>query len=35
MNDWGYACLAKGLGMAIADGATRSTETASMPRTAR
>jgi hypothetical protein len=35
MNDWSYACLAKGLGMAIADGATRSTETASMPRTAR
>lgn len=23
MNDWGYACMAKGLGMAIADAATR------------
>ncbi len=23
MNDWGYACMAKGLGMAIAEAATR------------
>lgn len=28
MNDWGYACLAKSLGVAIAEAATRSTETA-------
>jgi acyl-CoA thioesterase-1 len=35
MNDWSYACLAKGLGVAIAEAATRPTETASAPRTAR
>jgi acyl-CoA thioesterase-1 len=35
MNDWGYACLAKGLGMAIAEAATRPTETAAVPRTTR
>jgi lysophospholipase L1-like esterase len=35
MNDWSYACLAKGLGMAIAEAATRPTETASVPRTTR
>jgi hypothetical protein len=23
MNDWGYACMAKGLGIAIAEAATR------------
>ncbi|MGA9000995.1 MAG: hypothetical protein WB504_00865 [Pseudolabrys sp.] len=23
MNDWGYACMAKGLGMAIAEAAQR------------
>jgi acyl-CoA thioesterase-1 len=28
MNDWSYACLAKALGMAIADAATRPTTTA-------
>jgi acyl-CoA thioesterase I len=28
MNDWSYACLAKGLGMAIAEAATRPTATA-------
>jgi acyl-CoA thioesterase-1 len=31
MNDWGYACLAKSLGVAIAEAATRSTETAAVP----
>ena len=31
MNDWGYACLAKWLGMAIVEAATRSTETAAVP----
>jgi hypothetical protein len=35
MNDWSYACLAKGLGVAIAEAATRPTATASAPRTAR
>jgi len=35
MNDWSYACWAKGLGMAIAEAATRPTETASAPRVAR
>ena len=35
MNDWSYACLAKGLGVAIAEAATRPTETASVPRLAR
>jgi lysophospholipase L1-like esterase len=34
MNDWSYACLAKGLGVAIAEAATRPTATASAPRTA-
>jgi len=32
MNDWSYACLAKALGMAIADAATRPTATAIGPR---
>src|SRR5262249_23668623 len=31
MNGWGYACLAKWLGMAIAEAATRPMETASAP----
>jgi lysophospholipase L1-like esterase len=35
MNDWSYACLAKWLGVAIAEAATRPTETASVPRVAR
>jgi hypothetical protein len=35
MNDWSYACLAKGIGVAIAEAATRPTATASAPRTAR
>jgi lysophospholipase L1-like esterase len=35
MNDWSYACLAKTLGVAIAEAATRPTATASAPRTAR
>jgi len=35
MNDWGYACLAKTLGAAIAEAVTRPTETASVPRTTR
>lgn len=35
MNDWSYGCLAKTLGAAIAEAATRPTETASAPRTAR
>jgi lysophospholipase L1-like esterase len=35
MNDWGYACLAMTLGMAIADGATRPTETAAVPQLRR
>jgi acyl-CoA thioesterase I len=34
MNDWSYACLAKALGMAIAEAATRPTATASGPRVA-
>lgn len=34
LNDWGYACIAKSLGMAIADAATRPTETAAAPRSA-
>jgi hypothetical protein len=29
MNDWSYACLAKALGIAIAEAATRPTATAS------
>jgi acyl-CoA thioesterase-1 len=32
MNDWSYACLAKALGLAIAEAATRPTATASGPR---
>ncbi len=35
MNDWSYACLAKALGMAIAEAATRPTATATGPRVAR
>jgi lysophospholipase L1-like esterase len=31
MNDWGYRCLASLLGVAIADSATRPTETAAAP----
>jgi acyl-CoA thioesterase-1 len=34
MNDWSYACLAKGLGMAIAEAATRPTATAIGPHPA-
>jgi hypothetical protein len=29
MNDWSYACLAKGLGLAIAEAATRPVVSAS------
>jgi hypothetical protein len=32
MNDWSYGCLAKWLGSAIAEAATRPTETAAVPR---
>ncbi len=32
MNDWGYACLAKLLGVAIAEAAIRPRETAAVPR---
>ena len=32
MNDWSYACLAKALGMAIAEGMTRPIATADGPR---
>jgi acyl-CoA thioesterase-1 len=35
MNDWSYACLAKGLGAAIAEAATRAVATASVPRPPR
>ena len=35
MNDWGYACLAKTLGAAIAEAVNRPTETAAVPRTTR
>jgi lysophospholipase L1-like esterase len=31
MNDWGYSCLATSLGVAIADAASRPTETAAVP----
>jgi hypothetical protein len=31
MNDWSYACLAKALGLAIAEAAERPTETAIGP----
>jgi hypothetical protein len=34
MNDWSYACLAKALGMAIAEAATRPVATAVGPRVA-
>ena len=35
MNDWSYACVARALGAAIAEAATRPTESASAPRGAR
>jgi acyl-CoA thioesterase I len=35
MNDWSYACLAKALGMAIAEAATRPVTTAVAPHVAR
>jgi lysophospholipase L1-like esterase len=35
MNDWSYACLAKALGIAIAEAATRPTATAVGPHVAR
>jgi lysophospholipase L1-like esterase len=35
MNDWGYNCLATSLGVAIADAATRPTETAVLPAVKR
>ena len=35
MNDWGYSCLAKSLGTAIADAVNRPTETAAVPRATR
>jgi lysophospholipase L1-like esterase len=35
MNDWGYNCLATSLGVAIADAATRPTETAVLPAAKR
>jgi len=35
MNDWGYACLAASLGMAIVEAATRPTETAAVPQIKR
>jgi lysophospholipase L1-like esterase len=35
MNDWSYACVAKWLGAAIAEAATRPTATAAGPQTAR
>jgi acyl-CoA thioesterase I len=35
MNDWGYKCLATSLGVAIADAATRPTETAVLPAAKR
>src|SRR5215475_10982057 len=35
MNDWGYHCLATSLGAAIADAATRPTETAVLPAAKR
>jgi len=34
MNDWSYACLAKALGLAIAEAAERPTETAIGPSVA-
>ncbi len=35
MNDWGYACLARSVGVTIAEAATRPTETVSIPAKAR
>jgi len=35
MNDWGYACLAASLGVAIAEAANRPTETAAVPQIKR
>jgi len=35
MNDWSYACLAKGLALAIAEAATRPTATATGPQVGR
>jgi acyl-CoA thioesterase I len=35
MNDWSYACLAKALGLAIAEAATRPTATATGPQVGR
>jgi hypothetical protein len=35
MNDWSYACLAKALGMAIAEAMTRPTAIAAGPRVAQ
>jgi lysophospholipase L1-like esterase len=35
MNDWGYACLARSLGAAIAEAATRPTAAVAAPRTPR
>jgi acyl-CoA thioesterase-1 len=35
MNDWGYACLAASLGVAIVEAATRPTETAAVPQMKR
>jgi hypothetical protein len=35
MNDWSYACLAKGLALAIAEAATRPMATAAGPQPGR
>jgi len=35
MNDWSYACLAKGLALAIAEAATRPKATAAGPQPGR
>jgi hypothetical protein len=35
MNDWSYACLAKGLALAIAEAATRPMATAGGPQAGR
>ncbi len=34
MNDWGYGCLARSVGVAVSEAATRRTETVSIPRKA-